>query len=91
MIGFIVAGLIVGALARLLLPGRQRIGMLWTLIAGLLGSVVGGTLASWLGTGQIFELNFVGFIAAVISSVVLVAVAEAIGIGAPPERRRLRS
>ena len=31
MIGFIVAGLIIGALARLLMPGKQKIGLLWTL------------------------------------------------------------
>ena len=64
MVGFIVFGLFVGALARLLLPGRQRIGLLWTLILGLVGSVVGGTLASYLGTGRIFELNWIGGIAA---------------------------
>lgn len=68
MIGFIVFGLFVGVLARLLLPGRQRIGLLWTLILGLVGSVVGGTIASYLGTGQIFELNFIGAIAAIVSS-----------------------
>src|SRR5215212_9936638 len=42
MIGFIIAGLIIGLLARLLLPGRQRIGLLWTLALGVVGSVVGG-------------------------------------------------
>ncbi|MGI8596671.1 MAG: GlsB/YeaQ/YmgE family stress response membrane protein [Thermoleophilaceae bacterium] len=89
MIGFIVFGLFVGVLARLLLPGRQRIGLLWTLILGLVGSVVGGTIASYLGTGQIFELNFIGAIAAIVSSLVLLAVGESMGLGAGRDRRRL--
>ncbi len=42
MIGFIIAGLIIGALARMLLPGRQNIGLIWTLLLGVLGSIVGG-------------------------------------------------
>ena len=89
MIGFIVFGLFVGVVARLLLPGRQRIGLLWTLILGLIGSVVGGTIASYLGTGQIFELNWIGAIAAILSSLVLLAIGESMGLGAAPDRRRL--
>jgi uncharacterized membrane protein YeaQ/YmgE (transglycosylase-associated protein family) len=76
MIGFLVAGLIIGALARLLVPGRQKIGLLWTLLLGVIGSVVGGTLANLIGAGSVFELNFVGFIAAVVVSVAALTVAE---------------
>lgn len=77
MIGFIVAGLIIGALARLIKPGKQNLGLLATLLLGLAGSVIGGVIASLLGTGDIFELNFLGFIVAVIASVLLVGTAEA--------------
>ncbi|MGH2762285.1 MAG: GlsB/YeaQ/YmgE family stress response membrane protein [Thermoleophilaceae bacterium] len=89
MIGFIVAGLIIGALARLLLPGRQKIGLLWTLALGLAGSVIGGTIANLIGTGDIFELNVIGFVVAVLSSVGLLAVAESSGLGRGEERRRI--
>ncbi|WP_026553483.1 membrane protein [Arthrobacter sp. H20] len=78
MIGFIVAGLIIGALARLIKPGKQNLGLLATLLLGLAGSVIGGVIASLLGTGKIFELNVIGFVAAVIASVLLVGVAEGI-------------
>jgi uncharacterized membrane protein YeaQ/YmgE (transglycosylase-associated protein family) len=78
MIGFIIAGLVIGALARLIKPGRQNLGLLATLLLGLVGSVIGGVVASLLGTGNIFELNFLGFIVAVIASVLLVGTAEAI-------------
>ena len=78
MIGFIVAGLIIGALARLIKPGKQQLGLLATLLLGLAGSVIGGTVANLLGTGDIFELNALGFVIAVIAAVLLVGVAEGI-------------
>lgn len=76
MIGFIVAGLIIGALARLLKPGKQNLSLLATLLLGLVGSVIGGLVANLLGTGDIFELNVLGFIVAVIAALLLVGVAE---------------
>ena len=76
MFGFIVAGLIIGALARLIKPGKQNLSLLWTLLLGLAGSVIGGLVANLLGTGSIFELNVVGFVVAVIAAVLLVGAAE---------------
>ena len=75
-IGFIVAGLVIGALARLVKPGKQNLSILWTLLLGLAGSVIGGIIASLLGTGDIFELDFLGFIVAVVAAVLLIGVAE---------------
>ncbi|MBA3746856.1 MAG: hypothetical protein H0W96_05105, partial [Solirubrobacterales bacterium] len=81
MIGFIIAGLVIGLLARLILPGRQKIGLLWTLALGVLGSVIGGVVANLLRTGDIWELNVLGFVVAVIAAVTLLAVAERSGLG----------
>lgn len=39
---FIIVGLIVGALARFLLPGRDPIGILGTIVLGIVGAIVGG-------------------------------------------------
>ena len=88
MIGFIIAGLIIGALARLLMPGRQKIGLIWTLLLGLAGSVIGGTIANLIGTGDVFELNVIGFIVAELCSVALLAAAERAGLG-HGDRKRL--
>ena len=79
MIGFIVFGLVVGFLARLLVPGRQRLGLRMTLVLGLIGSVVGGTVANALDTGDIFELNFLGSVVAIATSVVLIVVGDRVG------------
>ena len=87
MIGFIVAGLIIGALARLIKPGKQNLGLLATLLLGLAGSVIGGVIANLLGTGDIFELNFLGFIVAVIASVLLIGVAEGLSSRRSTARR----
>ena len=76
MIGFLVAGLVIGALARLIKPGKQNLSLLVTLLLGLAGSVIGGLIAQLFGTGGIFELNILGFVLAVIASVLLIGVAE---------------
>jgi len=81
MIGFIIAGLIIGALARLIKPGKQNLGILATLGLGLVGSVIGGLIAWLLGTGSIWELNILGFVLAVVASVLLIGTAEAVTSG----------
>jgi uncharacterized membrane protein YeaQ/YmgE (transglycosylase-associated protein family) len=83
MIGFLVAGLVIGALARLIKPGRQNLGVLATLGLGLVGSLIGGTIAQFFGTGSIWELNVIGFVLAVVAAVLLIGVAESIA----PKRR----
>jgi len=90
LIGFLVFGLFVGAIARLLLPGRQRIGLALTLLLGVLGSVIGGVIANAIGTGGVFELNIVGSIVAILSAVGLLAAAESAGIGAGDKRGELK-
>jgi len=78
MIGFLVAGLIIGALARLIKPGKQNLSVLATLGLGLVGSLIGGLIAQLFGTGGIFELNVIGFVLAVIAAVLLIGTAEAL-------------
>lgn len=78
MLGFLVAGLIIGALARLIKPGKQDLGLLATLGLGLVGSLIGGLIAQFFGTGDIWELNVIGFVLAVIAAVLLIGVAESV-------------
>jgi uncharacterized membrane protein YeaQ/YmgE (transglycosylase-associated protein family) len=79
ILGLIVVGLIIGALARLVKPGKQRIGLLMTLLLGVGGAIIGGLIAGLFGWGSITELNVPGFIIAVIAAVLLIGVAEGAG------------
>ena len=69
-------GLFVGAVARLLIPGRQRLSVWMTLLLGVIGSVVGGVVANALGTGDLFELNLIGGIVAIAAAAALVGASE---------------
>jgi uncharacterized membrane protein YeaQ/YmgE (transglycosylase-associated protein family) len=81
ILGLIVIGIVIGIIARLVLPGRQHIGALMTVLLGIGGALVGGIVASAIGEGDIFELNFIGTIVGVIAAVGLIAIAEALGVG----------
>jgi uncharacterized membrane protein YeaQ/YmgE (transglycosylase-associated protein family) len=89
ILGLIIIGIIIGVLARLVLPGRQRIGMLMTVLLGIGGALIGGVVASAIGTGDIWELNFIGTIVGVIAAAGLIAAAEGMGIGPGDRRDRL--
>ena len=81
ILGLIVIGIVIGVLARLVLPGRQRIGILMTVLLGIAGALVGGIVVSAIGEGDIFELNLAGTIVGIIAAALLIAGAEAMGIG----------
>jgi len=87
MIGFLIAGLIIGGLARLLLPGEQHLSLPLTLLLGAVGSLIGGTIAWLLGTGSIWELNVLGFVLSVIAAIGLLVVGERSGYFTRPRSR----
>ena len=51
IIGAIITGIIIGALARLVLPGKQNISIVMTIVVGIVGALVGGFLARLVGLG----------------------------------------
>jgi uncharacterized membrane protein YeaQ/YmgE (transglycosylase-associated protein family) len=81
ILGLILIGIVIGVIARLVMPGRQRIGALMTVLLGIGGAVIGGTVASAIGEGDIFELNFIGTIVGILAAVLLIAAAEGLGVG----------
>ncbi|CAN5679298.1 MAG: hypothetical protein ABIQ59_02015 [Nocardioidaceae bacterium] len=76
IIGFLVFGLVVGALARLIKPGKQNLSIPMTLLLGVVGSLIGGVVATALGTGKFTELNILGAIVAIVAAVLLIGVFE---------------
>ena len=81
ILGLVVVGLIIGALARLLKPGRQRMSILATMLLGVVGAIIGDLIADWLDVGSITELNFWGFLFALLAAVLLIGVAEGVAGG----------
>ena len=91
ILGLILIGIVIGVLARLILPGRQNIGMLMTILLGIAGALVGGVVASAIGSGDIWELNFIGTVVGVLAAIGLIAGAESMGIGDGGKRGSLPS
>jgi uncharacterized membrane protein YeaQ/YmgE (transglycosylase-associated protein family) len=88
IISWAVWGLFVGAVARLLLPGRQRLGIVLTMGIGIAGSLLGGFLATEvLNIGDSDNFDFGSFIIAVIASVALVAIVERVNRALPDKDR----
>jgi len=68
---WIVSGLIVGAIARLLFPGRQPMGWIGTALLGMAGSLVGGFLSALFWHGSIRVVYPGGLISSVIGAMLL--------------------
>lgn len=66
ILGWLVLGLVAGALARLLVPGRDPIGLIGTILLGIVGSLVGGFLADAL-----FDDEAIGLFGSVIGAVLV--------------------
>jgi uncharacterized membrane protein YeaQ/YmgE (transglycosylase-associated protein family) len=90
ILGLIVIGVVIGLLARLVLPGRQRIGVGLTVLLGIAGALVGGIVASAIGTGDIFELNILGTIVGIVAAAGLIGAADRAGIGKTRRRDALK-
>ncbi len=89
ILGLILIGVVIGVLARLIVPGRQHIGVWMTILLGVAGALAGGVVASAIGTGDIFELNFLGTIVGVIAAAVFIALADRAGVGRGRDDARL--
>jgi uncharacterized membrane protein YeaQ/YmgE (transglycosylase-associated protein family) len=76
VIWWLIIGLVAGALARLLVPGRDPMGLLGTLALGLVGSLVGGFLG-WLIDGGDSAFSPAGLIGSIIGAVIALLIYRA--------------
>lgn len=56
LVYYALSGLMIGAVARLVLPGREKIGIVGTVLIGIAGGALGGVAGRMLGAGQLIEL-----------------------------------
>ena len=81
---WIVFGFVVGLIARFVMPGEQKLGIIRTTLLGIGGSFVGGILTAMIMGGSWKKASPAGFIGAILGAVVLLMISEAIS----PSRRR---
>src|SRR5438876_6298745 len=78
IIAFLLIGLVAGFIARWLVPGPDPMGWLGTLILGIVGSFVGGTLAALIFGGTL-ELSAAGLIGSIIGAIIVLLIWRAMG------------
>ena len=76
MIGQALFGLIVGVVARILLPGSQNTGLIITAILGMVGGWLGGQIGKWLGWYK--EGHPAGFLMSVVGAMIAFLIYRAI-------------
>jgi uncharacterized membrane protein YeaQ/YmgE (transglycosylase-associated protein family) len=62
LLGGLIAGIIIGPLARLVLPGKQDISVVMTVVLGAVGAIVGGFLYEALGGGETSGIDWIKFL-----------------------------
>lgn len=74
IIGWIVFGLIVGLLARFIVPGRQALGFIGTVLLGIAGSFAGGFVVFLIHGGQAVQST--SFLGSLVGAVVVLWIAH---------------
>lgn len=69
----IIAGLIIGAIARLLLPGKQDIPIWLTILLGIVGAVIGNALATAIGVEDTRGIDWIRHILQIGAAALLIA------------------
>ena len=78
LIVFLIVGLIAGFIARAVVPGPDPMGWVGTMILGIIGSFVGGTLAALLFGGTL-EISAAGLLGSILGSIVVLLIWRAMG------------
>lgn len=73
---FIVFGLVVGLVARAVLPGRQSMGLVATCLLGIAGSFMGGFLVSLLTHNRVLDFNTAGIIGSIVGAILVMVLAS---------------
>jgi len=74
LLGWIVVGLVAGAIAKLLMPGQQGGGCIITVLLGVVGAVVGGWVFSFFGGKGVTGLDLGSIAVAVVGALVVLLI-----------------
>jgi len=74
ILSWIIFGLIVGALAKLFMPGEDPGGILITIVLGIVGALIGGFVARSLGMGDVTGFDFRSLVIAILGSIILLVI-----------------
>ncbi len=75
----IIAGAIIGVVARLVMPGKQNIGMIMTVVLGAVGGLIGSAVAAQFGYHNANGgIAWIPFFVGVVAAVILIAIWEAV-------------
>ena len=77
-LSWIVLGLIVGVLAKFVMPGKDPGGFVITVILGIVGAFVGGYMGTFLGIGGVSGFNLPSIFIATIGAVVVLVIYRAV-------------
>ncbi len=72
LVGALFAGIIIGPLARLVLPGKQDISLIGTIVSGAVGALIGGAVATWLGVGSTGGIDWIKLVLEIAAAAVAV-------------------
>ncbi|EPK5560831.1 GlsB/YeaQ/YmgE family stress response membrane protein [Klebsiella pneumoniae] len=71
ILSWIIFGLIAGIIAKWIMPGKENVGIIVTIILGIVGAVVGGYISTFFGFSKVDGFNFGSFVVAVIGAIVV--------------------
>ncbi|GAA3490099.1 MULTISPECIES: GlsB/YeaQ/YmgE family stress response membrane protein [Streptomyces] len=88
IISAIVIGIIIGVLGRLVVPGRQKIGILWTIVVGILAALAGAAIAKAFGVKDTNGIDWIEWLIQIALAAVGVAALASIKTGGRGRGRR---
>lgn len=78
ILSWIIIGLIAGALAKWIMPGKDPGGIIVTILLGIAGGIVGGFIGSFLGIGDVSGFNIISLLLAIGGALLLLIIYRAI-------------
>ena len=74
LIEMIIVGAVLGALARLIMRGNQNISILWTILLGAVGALIGGAVASFFNVAHTDGIDWIRWALSLVAAIVSISI-----------------